>query len=55
MKKVLMITYCYPPMEIVGIFRTVKFVKFLRDFGWDPVVLTVTDPPMSLMLSLIHI
>lgn len=47
-KKVLIIAWCYPPMEIVGIFRTVKFVKYLRDFGWDPIVLTLKKPPMAI-------
>lgn len=41
MKKVLMISYAFPPMSVVGVYRTLKFCKFLPEFGWEPVVLTV--------------
>ena len=40
MKKVLVIAYQFPPMGGSGIQRTVKFVKYLRSFGWEPVVFT---------------
>jgi hypothetical protein len=40
MKKVLMIAHQFPPIGGSGVQRTVKFVKYLRDFGWEPVVLT---------------
>ncbi len=39
--KVLMIAYAFPPIGGSGIQRTLKFVKNLRSFGWEPVVLTV--------------
>lgn len=39
-----MISYCYPPMAVVGVYRTIKFVKYLREFGWEPVVLTLSNP-----------
>ncbi|OGC04355.1 hypothetical protein A2V82_05775 [candidate division KSB1 bacterium RBG_16_48_16] len=38
--KVLVITYYFPPSGGAGVQRTLKFVKYLRDFGWEPVVLT---------------
>jgi glycosyltransferase involved in cell wall biosynthesis len=41
MKKVLLITYYWPPAGGPGVQRVLKFVKFLRGFGWEPVVLTV--------------
>lgn len=41
MKKVLIIAQYFPPAGGVGTFRVTKFVKFLRQYGWDPVVLTV--------------
>ena len=44
MKKVLMITYDFPPARTSGIYRPVKFVKHLAKFGWEPVVLTVKNP-----------
>lgn len=41
MKKVLMIAHHFPPAGGVGTFRVTKFVKYLKVFGWKPVVLTV--------------
>ncbi len=40
MKKILMIAHQFPPVGGSGVQRTVKFVKYLRDFGFEPVVLT---------------
>ncbi|MBX7043732.1 MAG: glycosyltransferase [Ignavibacteria bacterium] len=40
MNKVLIISYYFPPMGMGGVQRTLKFAKYLRDFGWEPVVLT---------------
>jgi glycosyltransferase involved in cell wall biosynthesis len=41
-RKVLVIAYYFPPMGLSGVQRTLKFVKYLPDFGWQPTVLTVT-------------
>ncbi len=41
MKKVLIVTYVFPPMAAVGGQRLVNFCKFLPEYGWEPVVLTV--------------
>jgi glycosyltransferase involved in cell wall biosynthesis len=40
-KRVLLITYFFPPIFDVGMFRVLKFVKYLPSFGWQPIVLTV--------------
>lgn len=40
-KKVLIIAYFFPPLGGAGVQRTLKYVKYLRDFGWEPVVVTV--------------
>lgn len=40
-RKVLIVSYVFPPMAAVGIYRVLKFCKYLPQFGWDPVVLTV--------------
>ena len=40
MKKVLMIANQFPPMGGSGVQRSVKFVKHLRAFGYEPVVFT---------------
>ncbi len=43
MKKVLMISYFFPPMGGVAVQRISKFCKFLPEFGWQPIVLTVKN------------
>lgn len=40
-KKVLIISYLFPPLGGGGVIRTTKFVKYLPQFGWRPYVLTV--------------
>ena len=52
-KKVLIITYYWPPSGGAGVQRWLKFVKYLREYGWEPVVYTVdggevpvTDPSL---------
>jgi len=40
-KKVLIITYYWPPSGGAGVQRWLKFVKYLREYGWEPVVFTV--------------
>ncbi|MGI6479115.1 MAG: glycosyl transferase family 1 [Salinivirgaceae bacterium] len=42
-KKVLIITYYWPPSGGVGVHRCLKFAKYLRDFGWEPVVYTAEN------------
>ena len=43
MKKILFITYYWPPSGGAGVQRSLKFVKYLPDFGIDPFVLTVDE------------
>ncbi len=43
MKKVLVITYYWPPSGGSGVQRWLKCVRYLRDFGWEPVVYTALD------------
>lgn len=38
----LVIAYYFPPMGLSGVQRTLKFVKYLPEFGWKPIVLTIT-------------
>lgn len=47
MKKVLIITYYWPPASGSGVQRFLKFSKYLRDFGWEPVILTVENGTYS--------
>lgn len=43
-RKVLIITYYWPPSGGAGVQRWLKFVKYLRNFGWEPVVYTPENP-----------
>ncbi|MEJ2593576.1 MAG: glycosyltransferase family 4 protein [bacterium] len=47
MKRVLIITYYWPPAGGGGVQRWVKFVKYLREFGWTPVVYTPENPEIQ--------
>ena len=47
MKKVLIITYYWPPGSGSGVQRFLKFSKYLNEFGWEPVILTVKDGNFS--------
>ena len=42
-KKILIISYYFPPLGMGGVQRVSKFVKYLPSFNWEPVVLTVKD------------
>lgn len=44
LKKVLIITYYWPPTGGAGVQRWLKFVKYLREFGWEPIVYTPMNP-----------
>lgn len=62
MKKVLMLSYYFPPLGMGGTQRPAKFAHFLRDFGWEPTVLTVkpvsywaTDTTLLADVAEIHI
>lgn len=40
MFKVLVVAYYFPPMGLSGVQRTLKFVKYLKTFNWQPTVIT---------------
>ncbi len=44
MKKVLVLTYYWPPAGGSGVQRWLKFVKYFREFDIEPVVFTVENP-----------
>lgn len=44
MKRVLIITYYWPPSGGAGVQRWLKFVKYLRKFHWEPVIYTPSNP-----------
>jgi len=43
LKKVLVISYYWPPSGGPGVQRVLKFCKYLNKFGWEPIVLTVKN------------
>lgn len=43
-KKILIITYYWPPAGGPGVQRWLKFVKYLPDFGWEPTVFIPENP-----------
>ena len=43
-KKVLIISYYWPPSGGAGVQRWLKFTKYLPEFGWIPVVYTPENP-----------
>ncbi|CAM4266835.1 hypothetical protein [Gillisia limnaea] len=49
MKKVLIITYYWPPAGGPGVQRWLKFVKYLRDFDIEPVVYIPKNPDYPLV------
>ena len=44
MKRLLIITYYWPPTGGSGVQRWVKFSKYLPEFGWQPVIYTPENP-----------
>ena len=48
MKKVLVVAYYWPPSAGSGVQRWLKFVKYLRDYGWEPIVYTPLNPDFDL-------
>ena len=54
MKRVLFISYFFPPLGGAGVQRALKFARYLPAFDWEPVVLTgsgdgywLTDPTLA--------
>ena len=43
MKNILMISYFAPPYNIPSAVRIGKFAKYLPEFGWNPIILTVKE------------
>ncbi|ROL60279.1 hypothetical protein D9V86_09555 [Bacteroidetes/Chlorobi group bacterium ChocPot_Mid] len=43
MKNILIIAYYFPPSGGPGVQRVLKHIQYLPDFGWKPIVLTVSN------------
>lgn len=44
MKKVLVISYYWPPAGGISIIRPLKLIKYLKEYGWEPVLCTADNP-----------
>ncbi len=55
MRRVLIITYYWPPSGGSAVLRWLKFSKYLREFGWEPVIYTPDNPePQEIDESLLQ-
>jgi len=45
---VLIVSHTLPPVGGAGVQRCSKFIKYLREFGWEPMALTVRNPSVPL-------
>jgi len=43
-RRVLMVAYEFPPLAAGGVARTVRFARYLPQFGWQPHILTASNP-----------
>ena len=43
MKKVLILTYYWPPSGGAGVQRWLKFTKYLKKYGWEPIIYTAEN------------
>ncbi len=43
MKRLLVISYYFPPSGGPGVQRVLKHIQYLPEFGWEPIVFTVQD------------
>jgi glycosyltransferase involved in cell wall biosynthesis len=49
MRKVLILTYYWPPSGGAGVQRWLKFVKYMRNYGWEPIVYTAENGEMPVI------
>lgn len=49
MKRVLFISYYFPPIGGIGTERPLAFARLLPEFGWEPVVVTPTEGTISVL------
>ncbi len=47
--RVMVVAYNFPPVAGAGIERTLKFVTYLPEFGWEPIVIAASHPAARLV------
>jgi glycosyltransferase involved in cell wall biosynthesis len=47
MKKVLIITYYWPPSNSAGVYRWLKITKYLKEYDYEPIVFTPENPEIA--------
>lgn len=52
--RVLILTYYWPPAGGAGVQRWLKHCRYLRDFGWEPLVYTASNPDLSVADEGLH-
>jgi len=43
MNKVLFITFFFPPLSGAGVWRSLKYAKYLPNYGWKPIVISADE------------
>jgi len=43
MNKVLFITYMFPPLSGAGVWRNLKYAKYLSNYGWKPIIISADE------------
>lgn len=41
MQRALLLAYHYPPLGGVAVMRVLRFSRYLKEYGWDPIIITV--------------
>ncbi|MCL5071058.1 MAG: glycosyltransferase [Actinobacteria bacterium] len=50
-KRVLIISFYFPPENNIGAIRLGKFAKYLPDYGWEPIIITSSKASISGSIS----
>ena len=48
-KRVLIITYYWPPAGGISVLRSLKIAKYLRQYGWEPIIHTLENPDYPIL------
>ena len=51
MRRVLFVSYYFPPIGGIGTERPLAFARLLPEFGWEPVVLTPSESTIRVLTA----